>query len=113
MPRFPMGRAHRAPWLVAVAADVVQWWLLPAFAPGGFSPFEAGLDFVVSAFLVWRLGWHWAFLPAAIAELTPGVDLVPTWTMAVWIATRGKGDRPGASSGPAPPAPPPPSLPPS
>lgn len=100
-PRSARSRPMLSPWFVAIAADVLQWWLLPAFAPGGFSPLEAGLDFVVSAFLVWRCGWHWAFLPAALAELTPGVDLVPTWTMAVWIATRRR------PSGPTAPEPPP------
>jgi hypothetical protein len=29
------------------------------------------------------LGWHWEFLPAFAAELVPGVDLVPFWTIAV------------------------------
>jgi hypothetical protein len=34
------------------------------------------------------LGWHWAFVPSFLAELVPGLDLVPTWTLAVLIATR-------------------------
>ncbi len=33
--------------------------------------------------LVKLLGWHWEFLPAFGAELVPGVDLVPFWTLAV------------------------------
>jgi hypothetical protein len=69
---------------------VLQWGLLPLFSPGGVSPFDAGLDLVVSVLLVRTCGWHWAFLPALVAELLPGVDLVPTWTAAVWIATRGR-----------------------
>jgi hypothetical protein len=36
------------------------------------------------------LGWHWAFLPSAAAELIPGADLFPTWTAAVWFVTRQK-----------------------
>jgi len=41
------------------------------------------LDFGIAAVLVRLLGWHWEFLPAFLAELVPGVDLVPFWTMAV------------------------------
>ncbi len=41
------------------------------------------LDFAVAAVLVRLLGWHWEFLPAFLAELVPGVDLVPLWTLAV------------------------------
>jgi hypothetical protein len=33
--------------------------------------------------LVHLLGWHWEFLPAFAAELVPGVDLVPFWTLSV------------------------------
>jgi hypothetical protein len=33
------------------------------------------------------LGWHWAFLPTFAAELIPGLDLVPTWTAAVFYVT--------------------------
>ena len=33
----------------------------------------------------WLLGFHWAFLPAAVAEVVPVVDLAPTWTAAVLI----------------------------
>jgi len=38
--------------------------------------------------LSWLVGFHWAFLPTFIAELLPFVDLVPSWTLAVWLATR-------------------------
>ncbi|HKA37626.1 MAG TPA: hypothetical protein VKH43_12455 [Thermoanaerobaculia bacterium] len=34
------------------------------------------------------IGWHWAFLPSFFVELVPGLDLVPTWTAAVFYATR-------------------------
>ncbi len=74
---------------VAIAADVVQWLLLPVFGGGALSPVNDALDVFV-AVLMWRLvGWHWAFLPAFAAELIPAFDLVPSWTLAVWIATRG------------------------
>jgi hypothetical protein len=41
------------------------------------------LDLVAAAILVRLLGWHWEFLPAFAAELVPGIDLVPFWTLAV------------------------------
>jgi hypothetical protein len=53
------------------------------FAEGAFSPAEDVLDVVVAALLVHLVGWHWEFLPAFAAELVPGVDLVPFWTLAV------------------------------
>jgi hypothetical protein len=43
--------------------------------------------------MVRMVGWHFAFLPTFVAELVPGVDLIPTWTAAVWFATR-RGARP-------------------
>jgi hypothetical protein len=39
----------------------------------------------------WLIGWHWAFLPTFVSELIPLWDLVPTWTAAVFFATRGHG----------------------
>jgi hypothetical protein len=47
------------------------------------SPADDVLDLAVAAVLVNLLGWHWEFLPAFAAELVPGVDLVPFWTLAV------------------------------
>jgi hypothetical protein len=38
------------------------------------------------------VGWHWAFLPTFLAELVPGLDLVPTWTAAAFFVTRGQGN---------------------
>ncbi|NOT34088.1 MAG: hypothetical protein HOP12_07955 [Candidatus Eisenbacteria bacterium] len=80
---------RRAAWAVALFADFLQWIALPFFAPGVLSPFNNGLDLLVAALLIRLLGWHWAFLPTFVAELVPGLDLVPTWTAAVWLATRG------------------------
>lgn len=86
-----MQRGRRVAWLVAIVTDAVQWIALPLFAPGGLSPVEAGLDVIVALLMVRLLGWHWAFLPSFAAELIPGLNLVPTWTFAVWLATRGRG----------------------
>jgi len=85
---LPPGR-RRAALLIAGAVDVVQWVAFPLFLAGAMSPADDVLDVAAAIVLVRLLGWHWAFLPTFIAELVPGVDLVPTWTLAVWLATRG------------------------
>jgi hypothetical protein len=79
---------HRLAWLVAMAADSIQIVALPLFAAGALSPADTLLDVVVAAILVRLLGWHWALLPALLAELMPGFDLFPTWTAAVFYVTR-------------------------
>lgn len=87
------GRARakrRLAWAIALAADALQWVFLPLFWAGAATPFDDVLDVAIGVVL-WRLlGWHWALLPTLIAELIPGLDLVPTWTAAVWLATRGQ-----------------------
>ena len=75
---------------IAAAADLLQIVLLPAFFPASVSPAANVIDVAVALVLLRLLGWHWAFLPTFVAELIPGVDLVPTWTLAVWLATRGR-----------------------
>jgi hypothetical protein len=84
---------HRRIWVargLAVTADVIQIGLAPLFLEGGLSVFDAMLDVAMAGILIRLVGWHWAFLPAFLAELAPGVDLVPSWTLAVFIATRGR-----------------------
>lgn len=81
----------RAARLLAMAADVVQIAVFPLFAPGAGSPANDVLDVAVAGLLTWLVGWHWSFLPSFVAELVPGLDLVPTWTAAVFFATRGQG----------------------
>src|SRR6266571_4779349 len=73
----------RAAMILAMAADALQIFVFPLFAEGALSPADDMLDLAVAAVLVRLLGWHWEFLPAFLAELVPGVDLVPFWTMAV------------------------------
>ena len=79
---------QRMAWLVAIIADAVQIVLLPLFAEGGVSPFDTIVDLVVAFILTRLIGWHWAFLPTLFAELVPGLDLFPTWTVAVLYVTR-------------------------
>jgi hypothetical protein len=69
--------------VLAIVADALQIVIFPLFVEGALSPVDDVLDFAVAAVLVKLLGWHWEFLPAFGAELLPGVDLVPFWTLAV------------------------------
>jgi hypothetical protein len=82
---------------IAVSADLVQLGLFPIFGEGVLSPWNDALDVAVALVLMRLLGWHWALLPSLVAELVPGLNLVPTWTAAVLFITRGGGE-------PAPPA---------
>jgi len=74
--------------ILAVMADAVQIGILPLFAPGAASPVNDVLDIFVGIALILLVGWHWVFVPTFLAELVPGLDLVPTWTAAVFFATR-------------------------
>jgi hypothetical protein len=73
----------RAAMVLAIVADAIQIVVFPLFVQGALSPADDVLDLAVAAVLVRLLGWHWEFLPAFAAELVPGVDLVPFWTLAV------------------------------
>ena len=73
----------RAAMVLAIVADAVQIVVFPLFVEGALSPLDDILDFIVAGALVRLIGWHWEFLPSFIAELVPGVDLVPFWTLAV------------------------------
>ncbi len=79
----------KAARIVAASADLLQIVLLPAFLPGSPSPAADVIDVVVALVMLRLLGWHWAFLPTFVVELLPMVDLVPTWTAAVFLVTRG------------------------
>ena len=81
-------RVRAARW-IAFAADAVQIVLMPLFGEGALSPANDLLDVVVAFLLVRLIGWHVSFLPTFVAEFVPGLDLVPTWSVAVWLATRG------------------------
>ncbi len=97
--KHPVSRRKLA-WTVAIAADAIQWAFPYVFGLGPFTPVEVGLDVVVMVVMTRLLGWHWAFVPTFAIELLPFVDLVPTWTAAVWIATRG-GAPPARALGPS------------
>jgi hypothetical protein len=80
---------RRTALVIAILADALQIVLSPVFVEGAFSPLDDLLDIAVAWMLIRLLGWHWAFLPSFVAKVLPGVDLVPTWTIAVLVATRG------------------------
>lgn len=73
----------RTALVLAMVADAVQIIGFPLFAEGALSPVDDILDVVVAVALLRLIGWHWEFLPSFAAELVPGVDLVPFWTLAV------------------------------
>jgi hypothetical protein len=73
----------RAAMLIAMLADALQIVVFPLFGEGALSPADDLLDILVAVVLLQLLGWHWEFLPAFAAELVPGADLVPFWTIAV------------------------------
>ena len=74
---------------IAIVADALQIAFFPLFAGGWIAPLSDALDVAVALTLIGLVGWHWAFLPSFIAEIVPGLELVPTWTAATWFATRG------------------------
>ncbi len=76
--------------MVAVAADALQLLAAPLFGEGLASPFNDVLDLAVAAILIKLLGFHWALLPAAAAEVVPALDLAPTWTASVLLITSSK-----------------------
>jgi hypothetical protein len=88
-PKRRLGRVPLA-WIVAIAADVIQWVIWPVFLAGAASPVDDVIDVVVGAVLVKLLGWHWSFAPSFVVKLIPVADFAPTWTMAVFLATRGR-----------------------
>lgn len=100
--------------IIAIAADFLQIVAFPFFFEGVASPFANALDFVMAVTMILLLGWHWAFLPTVLAEVVPFFDLVPTWTAAVFIVTRGQTPAPPElpPAGPPTPAAPTPALPP-
>lgn len=89
----------RAAMVLAVAVDALQILVFPLFGEGALSPLDDVLDVTAAVALVRLIGWHWEFLPSFLAELLPGVDLVPFWTLAVvnvyrkWKRVEAAGDR--------------------
>lgn len=88
---MPIELTPRRMWaarIIALLADAIQVGAFPLFAQGVASPLNDVLDVIVAVAMVSLVGWHWAFLPTLVAESIPMFDLVPSWTAAVFIATR-------------------------
>jgi hypothetical protein len=90
----------RAARSIAIAADFLQIVIFPVFAGGAASIVNDILDVAVAVSMSLLVGWHWAFLPSFLAELVPFFDLVPTWTAAVFFATRKGTTQNPAGAGP-------------
>ena len=72
----------------AFVADALQIAVFPLFSEGFLSPANMALDCFVAALLTWLVGFHVAFLPSFLVEDVPVLNLAPTWTLAVLLATR-------------------------
>ena len=79
----------RTAWVVAVLVDGLQMITWPAEMTGPMAwVLEVGLDLVTMSLMILLVGFHWAFLPSFVSILLPFADLAPTWTLALFIATR-------------------------
>ncbi|MGD0092623.1 MAG: hypothetical protein ABSE73_22140 [Planctomycetota bacterium] len=76
--------------ILAVLADLLQLALFPIFGEGFASLANIMLDCILAVVLCFLVGWHIVFLPTFIVEQLPLLDLAPTWTIAVFIATYGR-----------------------
>ena len=91
---------------IAGTADFVQIILFPWMFPGIASPLNDAIDFMTAAILIAVCGFKWQFMLAFALELTPMLDLFPTWTaVALTLSTNAPS---GSSDGrvnvtPAPP----------
>ena len=68
--------------------DVLQLAIIPLMFEGFLSPVNTAVDVVMAVVFTLMIGWHWALIPTFVSELVPFLDLVPTWTAAVFLATR-------------------------
>ncbi|HJV38728.1 MAG TPA: hypothetical protein VJ528_07805 [Geothrix sp.] len=79
----------RVAWALALVVDAIQ---VPADFSGPMGWFlGAGLDLVTMVVMWILVGFHWAFLPSFVTEAVPWLNLAPLWTLAVALATRGRG----------------------
>ncbi|MDP1830945.1 MAG: hypothetical protein Q8K67_02715 [Geothrix sp.] len=90
-PRPPLSTTRiRLAWAIALTVDALQ---IPATVTGPMGWFlGAGLDLITMLVLWALLGFHWAFLPSFLTEWIPYLNLAPFWTLAVALATRGRGE---------------------
>ncbi len=86
----PLNRTRiRLAWALALAVDAIQ---IPAALAGPAGWFlDVGLDLITMVSMWALLGFHWAFLPSFLTEWIPYLNMAPFWTLAVALATRGRG----------------------
>jgi hypothetical protein len=94
MTGVPLSRTRiRVAWAIALTVDALQLATAPAELGGPpIWLIEGAVDLVTMAVLWAIVGFHWAFLPSFVTKLLPFVDLAPTWTLAVFLGTRGRGE---------------------
>jgi hypothetical protein len=63
--------------VIAIVSDAVSVWA--EFVP----VVQWVVDGVTAILLCAVLGWHWALLPALVAEAIPGVAAFPSWVLVV------------------------------
>jgi hypothetical protein len=73
---------------IAALVDVLQFAIFPLMFQGLLSPVNTAVDVLMAVVFTLMIGWHWALIPTFVSELVPFLDLVPTWTAAVFLATR-------------------------
>ena len=79
----------RLAWSLAILVDALQIASAPTEFGGPPIWFmEIGLDLVTMVLMCLLVGWHWTFLPSFVTKLVPFVDIAPTWTAAMFLATR-------------------------
>jgi hypothetical protein len=84
----------RAAYAVAICTDLIQIGFSSLFGEGFLSPLDDALDAVACLALTALVGWHNAFIPTFLIEILPVGDLAPTWTVAIFIVTRGRHSSP-------------------
>ena len=111
MAKSPSPERVRAARTIAILADAAQIAAFPLFFNPILEPLNIAFDTVMAVVFISLVGWHWALLPAFLSEAIPFWDLVPTWTAAVFLATRGSGAPSVATTVPDVTIVPPPALP--
>ena len=77
-----------AAYAVAICADLMQICFIPLLPEGFLNPLDDVSDAIACIILIRLIGFHFAFLPSFLIKLIPVVEIAPTWTLAVLIATR-------------------------
>jgi len=77
----------RTAWIIAIAVDALQLGLFPVTLTLS-TWLDKPLDLAAMGMLWYLVSWHWALLPTFVVELVPFVELVPTWTLALWLISR-------------------------